>query len=242
MSETTDDSKYKEFEAAAEKQRALTVLRVLLVYAVQAAVVFVLCLIMGLSSGGKTTWTSGPFTFALLNWIFIMLGSLIVMLPLSIVIAVIITNKKIQAIREQYSIGEWRDTVTVAGTEQIVKHKMDDEEKILANKVLMKSLMICVGIEFAADILSIPMIFLMPGYSIFYGVAGVYIVAVVAMITSYNRGCVNFAKAFNKAAAAETPSEIRHKMVIRGILISIAHCLFAYVLILVATSMTSMVP
>lgn len=230
-----DFKKNKEFEAAAEKQRLSTIGRAFLIYLGMAGIVFALCLVGGLLSGGKSTWTSDPFSYALLNWIFIMIGGFVVMVPVSVLAAWIISVRKIQAIREDYNLNE---KVEIRNYDPKAEREKENVIKAATKTAVNKSGLICGAIVFVADLISVPLIFLMEGYSAFYGAVGMFLVAICAVIAGYNRGCVCYAKDTHMASNA-VPKGTRDRITIRAILMAMAHCLFVFILLLIAKGMNT---
>ena len=224
--------KEKKFESAAEKQRLLTIGRAFLIYFGMAGIVFILCLIGGLLSGGRSFWTSDPISFAVFYWIFIMIGGFVAMMPISVLIAWVITGRKIQAIRKIYNIGEETE---IRNYDPKVEREKREAINAATKVAVSKSGLICGVIAFMADLISVPLMFLMEGYNAFYEVAGMYLVALCAVIAGYNRGCVCYAKVAQTTAAA-VPKGARDRIVLRAIFIAMAHCLFAFILLLVAKS------
>ena len=222
--------KNKEFEKAAEKQRLSTVGRAFLIYLCMAGVIFVLCLIGGLLSGGKSFWTSDPFSFAVFYWIFIMIGGSAAMAPIAVLVAWIKSARNIQTIRENYNLD---GKTEIRNYDPKAEKEKENAIKAATKTAVNKSGLICGVVVFVADFVSVPLLFLMEGYDLFYEVAGMYLVAICAVIAGYNRGCVCYAKV-TQTTSTVVPKGTRDRITIRAILIAMAHCLFIFIMLLVA--------
>ena len=154
------------------------------------------------------------------------------MLPLSALIAWIITAKKIQALRLEYGVIKREDPTKIVDKETVKKN----EE--MAAKAIAKSGKVCAIVAFAFDLFSLPLVFLMEGYNLFYGTAGIVFAAICAVIAGSNKGTVCYAKLAGGTADG-VPTGTRQRITIRAIVVAIVHGILGYVLFFIANNVST---